>query len=96
VFEGSDAPTVYIAQSEENRGDEWFPCRDRAGGNVGRAASQIAVPGKRPMTVKILNPTSKPIKLRLDVLIDDKVTATHRTTAKPGAGDWNLKFDFPY
>ena len=39
VFEGPDAPTVCIEPSEENRNAEFFPCRDRAGGNVGKAAA---------------------------------------------------------
>jgi hypothetical protein len=96
VFASDDSPIVYIQQSEENRNAEFFPCRDRAGGNVGKAATCIAVPGPHPMTVKILNPTSKPLPLRLDVLIDNKVNASHRTTATPGASDWNLKFEFPF
>lgn len=95
VFSGSDAPAVCIEPYPLNRNDEFFPCRDRAGGNVGRAATKIAVPGKHPMTVRLFNPTDQPMPLRLDVLIDDKVRSEHRTTAKPGETEWKLDFDFP-
>jgi hypothetical protein len=96
LFEGPDSPIVYIEPSAENRDAEFYPCRDRCGGNIGHAATPIAVPGPHPLKVKILNPASKPLSLRLDVLIDNKVNASHRTTAAPGASDWDLRFDFPF
>jgi hypothetical protein len=96
VFEGPDTPIVHIEPYPLNIDAEFFPCRDRAGGNIGKAASKIAVPGKHPMTVNILNPTSNPLPVRLDVIIDNKVVAKHTTTAKPGSSTWKLQFEFPY
>lgn len=96
VFEGPDSPIVYIEPYPLNTEAEFFPCRDRAGGNIGKAATKIAVPGKHPMTVRILNPKSNPLPVRLDVIIDNKVVAKHTTTAKPGSSVWKLQFEFPY
>lgn len=92
IFGGSDTPVISLNPNVEDRVREIYPCGDRAAGTCAAPATPISCPGPQPFRVDVWNPGARPIKLKAELLIDDKVTGTRTVSFAPGSRVWTTGF----
>ena len=96
VFGASDSPIVSVSPDVPDRKKEFAPCGSRAAGTCAPPATPISVPGPQQAELRISNPSHRDLRLIAEIIIDEKVTAQHRTIVPPGEHVWKLTYVFPF
>ncbi|MGQ9455101.1 MAG: glycoside hydrolase domain-containing protein [Armatimonadota bacterium] len=96
VFGDAEAPIISVSPDVPDRNKEFAPCGSRAAGTCAPPATPISVPGPQRADIRISNPSSRDLKLVAQIIVDEKVVATHRTIVPPGEHVWRLTYIFPF
>ncbi len=95
VFGDAQAPIASVSPDVPDRRKEYAPCGYRAAGTCSPPATPISVPGPQQADIRISNPSKEDLKLIAQIIVDEKIIATHRTIVPPGDHTWKLTYIFP-